>query len=173
MMMARPFCVLALVLPLSFAFAPVSTRRTCSLSATRRPSRVVLAAAADEPPPSGIATAAASAGLVANPIMWVSLWCVSATGRGLPAGPFGALGALEGVSYLVVVGFVAASLYQKASTGAGLPAGPKGLLGAAEGLSFLSVVVGLGVLAKLAGQSACVPNALPLLDYSDVLPVCR
>ena len=172
--MKATYLLSALLLPSSVAFAPATIPcRTSSLPSTRRPSRVALAAAAEDPPPSGIATAAASAGLVANPVMWISLWCVSATGRGLPEGPFGLLGALEGVSYLVVVGFVGASLYKKASTGAGLPAGPNGLLGAAEGLSFLSVVVGLGVLAKLAGQSACVPNALPLLDYSDVLPVCR
>ena len=50
--------------------------------------------------------------------------------------------ALEGISYLVVVGFVLTSLRQKIKTGAGFPAGPSGLLGAAEGLSFASVLGG-------------------------------
>ena len=49
---------------------------------------------------------------------------------GLPAGPFGLIGAAEGISYLVVIGFVASSLLSKAISGSGLPAGPRGLLGA-------------------------------------------
>ena len=113
------------------------------------------------------------AGLIASPIVWISLYSVMTTGAGLPAGPFGLLGAIEGVSYLVVVGFVGASLYRKATTGSGLPAGPGGLLGAAEGLSFLSLVGGLLVLASLVAQEGCVPNAKPILDYSDYLPICE
>ena len=62
----------------------------------------------------------------ANPRMRASLRCRC----GLPAGPFGLIGAAEGVSYLVVIGFVASSLLSKAISGSGLPAGPRGLLGA-------------------------------------------
>ncbi len=40
------------------------------------------------------------------------------------------IGAAEGISYLVVIGFVASSLLSKAISGSGLPAGPRGLLGA-------------------------------------------
>ena len=118
-------------------------------------------------------TIAAAAGLVANPIMWVSLGFVATTGGGLPAewGPL--VGALEGISYLIVVGFAGASLFSKVTTGSGLPAGRGGLLGAAEGLSFLSIVAGIGVLATLVGQQDCVPNALPIADYSDKVNVCR
>ena len=126
-----------------------------------------------EPQESPLVIASAAAGLVANPVMWVSLYSVSTTGGGLPAGPFGLVGALEGISYLVVVGFVGAALYTKATTGAGLPAGPAGLLGAAEGLSFLSILAGTIVLALLLGQQNCVPNALPLVDYSDKVNICR
>ena len=96
-----------------------------------------------------------------------------ASGGGLPAGPFGLVGALEGVSYLVIVGFVGVALRSKLTTGSGLPAGPYGLTGAAEGLSFLSVLAGLVVLAQLQLQQGCVPNALPLADYSAVVNVCK
>ena len=135
----------------------------------RRSSPAVCSASESEPP----LAAAAAAGLVANAVVLVSLFFVATTGGGLPAGPFGVLGAVEGVSYLVVLGFVGAALRSKLSTGAGLPAGPAGLLGAAEGLSFLSVVGGLAVLALLAPQQGCVPNALPLVDYSSLVRVCK
>ena len=91
----------------------------------------------------------------------------------MPAGPFGLVGLLEGVSYLVVVGYVGASVYKKVTTGTGLPAGPAGLIGACEGLSYLSLVAGLATLAFVATGQGCVPNAQPLLDYSSVLPVCK
>ena len=67
-------------------------------------------------------------------------------------GAGGALGAAEGVSYLVVLGIVAWSAATKASTGSGLPAGPAGLLGAVEGLSYLSLLAGVVVFGlKAAG----------------------
>ena len=92
---------------------------------------------------------------------------------GLPAGPFGLLGALEGVSYLVVLGFVGTSAVRKASTGTGLPPGPGGLLGAAEGLSYLTLGASLLALLNLAVGKGCVPNAEPLLDYSALVPICK
>ena len=91
------------------------------------------------------ALAAAVAGLVANPICLWSEYTLKTTGSGLPPGPGGALGAAEGVSYLVIVGLVAWSLYTKKETGSGLPAGPGGVLGAAEGFSYLSLLGGLAV----------------------------
>ena len=113
------------------------------------------------------------AGVAAQPLVWVSLYSVATTGGGLPAGPFGLLGLLEGLSYLAIVGFVAAALVSKVRTGSGLPAGPGGLLGLAEGLSFLSVAAGLAVLAYTAtGTDGCVPNALPIVDYSAYVKVC-
>jgi len=114
------------------------------------------------------------AGVCAQPLVWVSLFSVATTGGGLPAGPFGLLGLAEGLSYLTIVGFVAATLISKVRAGSGLPAGPGGLLGAAEGLSFISLAAGLAVLAYTAtGTTGCVPNALPLMDYSDYVNVCR
>ena len=85
----------------------------------------------------------------------------------------GVVGLVEGVSYLLVVGLAGAALYSKVSTGSGLPAGPGGLLGAAEGLSCLSVAAGAAVLLLLQANQGCVPNALPLADYSDRVAVCR
>ena len=55
---------------------------------------------------------------------------------GLPAGPFGLIGAAEGISYLVVIGFVASSLVavSPGSSGSGFassalwdPAPPRGV----------------------------------------------
>jgi len=42
-------------------------------------------------------------------------------------GPGGLLGALEGISYLFVVGLVGWSVFTKVKTGSGLPAGPGGV----------------------------------------------
>lgn len=103
-----------------------------------------------------------AAGFVANPVMWWSLATLKTTGCGLPAGPFGLLGALEGVSYLVVVGFVAAAIVKKVTTGSALPAGPFGLLGAAEGLSFLSCAAGLVVLGFQLADYGYLPEAVPV-----------
>ena len=165
--------VLAL-LPSAAAFVapPLALRQhpAASLQPQTRGAAPPLACVDSESTSSPLASAAAVAGLVANPVMWVSLGFVATTGGGLPAemGPF--VGALEGVSYLVVVVIVGVSAYKKVSTGSGLPAGAGGLLGAAEGLSYLSIAAGVAVLAQLVGQDSCVPNALPLADYSDALP---
>ena len=64
-------------------------------------------------------------------------------GCGLPAGPGGVVGAVEGISYLAVVGILGLSVQRKIATGGGLPAGPFGLLGAVEGLAFLAALAGL------------------------------
>eukprot|EP00966_Prymnesium_polylepis_P080532 1866067-Prymnesium_polylepis.1 len=160
--------VLILLAPTTAAFAP-TTRHTARVPTLHR----ACARACDSDDGASNAAAAAAAGLVANPVMWASLYSVATSGGGLPAGPFGIIGLTEGISYLVVVGFVGAALYKKATTGSGLPAGPAGLLGAAEGLSFLSVLAGLAVLALVATQKDCVPNALPLADYSGLVNVCR
>ena len=107
-------------------------------------------------------TSQAVLGLAAQPIMWWSLFTLKTTGCGLPAGPAGLYGALEGVSYLIVAGFVLASLYSKVRTGSGLPAGPGGLLGLAEGLSFLTAAAGLAVLGFQVIDYGYIPNAVPV-----------
>jgi len=106
--------------------------------------------------------AATALGLVAAPVVLYSEYVLKTTGCGLPAGPGGALGALEGISYLVVVGIAGFSTYKKVKTGTGLPAGPAGLLGAVEGLSFLAVLVGAVVLGLTIKDFGSVPEAVPV-----------
>lgn len=101
-------------------------------------------------------------GTVASLIMLYSEYTLKTTGCGLPAGPFGLLGAAEGVSYLGVVALVAYSIFTKFKTGSGLPAGPGGILGAAEGLSFLATVAGLVVLGFQIADYGYIPNAVPM-----------
>ena len=44
-------------------------------------------------------------GLSVQPIVWISLYFVLTTGSGLPSGPYGIIGAIEGISYLLVLYF--------------------------------------------------------------------
>lgn len=120
---------------------PVTTRSRC------------IKAAASDDDVGAAGTAAIALGLISNPIMLWSEWTLFSTGSGLPPGPGGALGAAEGISYLVILGIVAWSAATKASTGSGLPAGPAGLLGAVEGFSYLSLLAGIVVFGlKIATQ---------------------
>ncbi|KAK1743830.1 hypothetical protein QTG54_005427 [Skeletonema marinoi] len=52
-------------------------------------------------------------GLIASTIVLYSESVLFNTGCGLPAGPFGLVGAVEGISYLGVVGLIGFSLYTK------------------------------------------------------------
>ncbi|KAM7263875.1 hypothetical protein ACFE04_001558 [Oxalis oulophora] len=100
-------------------------------------------------------------GLISNPVIAWSLYTLKTTGCGLPPGPGGSIGGLEGVSYLAVVGIIGWSLYTKAKTGSGLPNGPYGLLGAVEGLSYLSLVGILVVFGLQLVQNGSIPGPLP------------
>ena len=152
--------ILALSLAESSGFAVAGYKRPLaprSPTAIAR-SRPISASAAQQQ-----ATLAASAlGLASQPIMWWSLYTLKTTGCGLPAGPFGLIGAAEGISYLVVIGFVASSILSKVTSGSGLPAGPGGLLGAAEGLSFLTAAGGLAVLGFQLADYGYLPEAVPV-----------
>ncbi|XP_057969048.1 uncharacterized protein LOC131158295 [Malania oleifera] len=105
--------------------------------------------------------AAIAGGLVSAPVIAWSLYTLKTTGCGLPPGPGGSIGALEGVSYLTVVGIVGWSLYTKAKTGSGLPNGPFGLLGAVEGLSFLSLLAIALVFGLQFLEKGSIPGPLP------------
>lgn len=100
-------------------------------------------------------------GLISAPVIGWSLYTLKTTGCGLPPGPGGSLGALEGVSYLVVVGIVGWSIYTKSKTGSGLPNGPFGLLGAVEGLSYLSLLAILVVFGLQFLEKGSIPGPLP------------
>ncbi|RDX91025.1 hypothetical protein CR513_27055, partial [Mucuna pruriens] len=104
---------------------------------------------------------AIAGGLVSTPVIGWSLYTLKVTGCGLPPGPGGSIGALEGVSYLVVLGIVAWSLYTKTKTGSGLPNGPFGLLGAVEGLSYLALLSILVVFGLQYLDHGYIPGPLP------------
>ena len=87
----------------------------------------------------------AAVGLVANPVVLLSLYSVASTGAALPQGPFGLVGTLQGVSGVVVVAMVVLASVNKARTGRGLPEGPLGLLGFSEELSRLTLLCALVV----------------------------
>lgn len=55
-------------------------------------------------------------GIIMSFVMLYSEYVLKMTGCGLPAGPFGLVGAVEGLSYLGVTGLVAFSIYTKIKT---------------------------------------------------------
>jgi len=101
-------------------------------------------------------------GLIASTIVLYSESVLFNTGCGLPAGPFGLVGAVEGISYLGVVGLIGFSLYTKIKTGSGLPAGPGGVLGAAEGVAYLAALAGILALIAQVTNYGYIPNAVPM-----------
>ena len=130
----------------AFSFSAVS--RSGIRAPLSRPSLRVRAAAGSDDDVGVAGTAAIALGLLANPICLWSEYTLATTGSGLPADVAGgALGAAEGVSYLVILGIVGWSAYTKVSTGSGLPAGFSGLLGAVEGFSYLSLLGGIVAFA--------------------------
>ena len=140
----------------SHAFAP-PTRAVVTAPNGRRPLTRTYATESDEE----LALYGAG-GVFASAVVLYSEFTLKTTGCGLPAGPFGAVGAVEGISYLAVIGIAGASLATKAKTGSGLKAGPGGLLGLAEGLAFTAIVVGLVVLAFQFQDYGYLPNAIPV-----------
>lgn len=140
----------------------VVTYKTPNKNRMQNPLKVVAMAKESSESDTGVIEKAAIAGgLFANPVIGWSLYTLKTTGCGLPPGPGGSIGALEGVSYLVVVGIVGWSLYTKAKTGSGLPNGPFGLLGAVEGLSFLSLLAILVVFGLQFLDNGSIPGPLP------------
>jgi hypothetical protein len=105
--------------------------------------------------------AAIGGGLIAVPVVAWSLYTLKTTGCGLPPGPGGSIGALEGVSFLVVFGVVGWSVYTKVKTGSGLPSGPFGLLGAVEGLSYLTILAILAVFGLQFLDYGFIPGPVP------------
>jgi hypothetical protein len=127
-------------------------------------------------------------GLLAQPIIWSSLLSVKTTGAGLPSGPFGIVGAVEGISYLLLLGWAGAGAWRRlrnndeddddnlslsSSSSSSINSTSQSLASLVENLSALSLVLGLLVLVSLVVDQGCVPNAKPILDYSAYLPVCE
>eukprot|EP00878_Enallax_costatus_P044998 GHUV01053824.1.p1 GENE.GHUV01053824.1~~GHUV01053824.1.p1 ORF type:complete len:746 (+),score=261.83 GHUV01053824.1:864-3101(+) len=85
-------------------------------------------------------------------VLW-SEFVLKETGCGLPPGPYGLLGAAEGLSYLAVLGFAGTGLAARGSTGArqGLP----GPLAVPEVLAYGALAAGLLVLASQVWAVRC------------------
>lgn len=132
-------------------FAPLSTsnagRRPKTKAYSRRSFSASCKASESSDDVGTTGKAVIALGLLANPLCLWSEYTLKTTGAGLPPGPGGALGAAEGLSYLVVLGVVGWSAITKVTTGSGLPAGPSGLLGAVEGFSYLTLLAGVIVFA--------------------------
>ena len=156
-----------LLSPAPTSLLPSTARRngfnvTHSRTMSRMASKVLCMAKESSESGGGITeTVAIAGGLVSTPVIAWSLYTLKTTGCGLPPGPGGSIGALEGVSYLAVVGIVGWSLYTKSKTGSGLPNGPFGLLGAVEGLSYLSLLAILVVFGLQFLQQGSLPGPLP------------
>ena len=114
------------------------------------------------------------AGLVASLIMLYSENVLKGTGCGLPAGPFGLVGAAEGISYLVVTGLGVSLFFSNGENGSGLftedkdkpllnrISSPGGILLIAEGMCYLTLGYGLFVLAMQITNYGYIPNAVPM-----------
>jgi hypothetical protein len=171
---------LAAILPLSVegyrTRSVVTSPRTRTntiglLPSTSRSSRLKLydkkETKVSQPSTSGIAARDAlfgkigATGVLSNLVCFYSLYVLRTTSCGLPPGFLGLEGAVEGISYLIVVGIFFWSALKKLTTGSGLWAGPFGLLGAAEGLSFLTVFGGIIVAALNLLQYGFLPGFLP------------
>jgi hypothetical protein len=76
----------------------------------------------------------------------VLLLCLSAAGCGLPPGPYGLLGAAEGLSYLTVLGFAGAGIGARVQSGG--KQGLQGPLAVPETLAYGALAAGLMVLAS-------------------------
>eukprot|EP00240_Pyramimonas_obovata_P014858 CAMPEP_0118925502 /NCGR_PEP_ID=MMETSP1169-20130426/3383_1 /TAXON_ID=36882 /ORGANISM="Pyramimonas obovata, Strain CCMP722" /LENGTH=210 /DNA_ID=CAMNT_0006866819 /DNA_START=43 /DNA_END=675 /DNA_ORIENTATION=- len=107
--------------------------------------------------------------LLAEAVVFVSLKSVFENGCGLPPSLGGLTSLVEGVSYLGVVGVLAASAVTKVQTGSGLPTGrdgyelgPGALLGLAEGVAYLYLLAAIVFLAYATangGLDAVLPEA--------------
>ena len=128
---------------------------------------------------NGTVTAIDSIIFACQPIVWISLYSVATNGSGLPAGPGGIVGAIEGISYLIVVIFALfpSSLLSTKNTDATTTSNSTATTVTATAttqiISRLTITIGLFVLIGLIFDQGCVPNAKPILDYSAYLPICN
>lgn len=96
------------------------------------------------------------------PILAYSELTLLRTGCGLPAGPYGLIGAAEGVSYLVISAIVILSLYSKFSTRTETANKEEGnIISFIEAVSLFLAVSGLAIAAYTAVIYGGLPNAVP------------
>lgn len=100
-------------------------------------------------------------GTIASIVVLRSEFILKTTGCGLPAGPFGLVGAIEGVSYLGVVATCATAAVGYFSED-GLEGSDSITRRLAITLSVSAVVVGVAVLAFQLTDYGFIPNAVPM-----------
>ena len=100
-------------------------------------------------------------GSIASIIVLYSEFVLKTTGCGLPAGPFGVVGAVEGVSYLGVVATCGAAAVDYFSED-GLEGSDKPTRRLATTLGVTAAVVGIVVLALQVLDYGYIPNAVPM-----------
>lgn len=92
----------------------------------------------------------ANCALISSPACFAT-----AAGCGLPPGPYGLMGAAEGLSYLTVLGFAGAGVGARVNSGG--KQGLQGALAIPETLAYGALAAGLMVLASqvCVGLRAC------------------
>lgn len=100
-------------------------------------------------------------GILASVVVLYSEFVLKNTGCGLPAGPFGIVGAVEGVSYLGVVATCAFAVVEGVS-GEDATATTTTTRKIATALAGLAAVVGILVLASQVTNYGYIPNAVPM-----------
>jgi len=104
-------------------------------------------------------------GSIASIVVLRSEFVLKTTGCGLPAGPFGIVGAVEGLSYLGVVATCLTTVIGYFSTeDAGSSGGENKDIATtvATALSFTAVGIGVAVLAFQLTDYGYIPNAVPM-----------
>lgn len=99
-------------------------------------------------------------GTIASIVVLYSEFTLKTTGCGLPAGPFGLVGAVEGVSYLGVVGICATAAVGLVSEENSPEPTVAGRL--ATTLGLVAAIVGIAVLAFQVLDYGYIPNAVPM-----------
>ena len=98
-------------------------------------------------------------GITASLVVLFSEYTLKATGCGLPAGPFGIVGAVEGLSYLGVVGICANAASKFFSED---EEGDTGARRIATTLGVSAALVGIAVLVFQIADYGYIPNAVPM-----------
>ena len=100
-------------------------------------------------------------GSLASTVVLYSEFVLKTTGCGLPAGPFGLVGAIEGVSYLGVVATCAAAAVDYFSE-EGLEGSENPTRRLATALGLSAALIGIAVLAFQVTDYGYIPNAVPM-----------
>lgn len=115
-------------------------------------------------------------GIMIQPLLiWTSLFCVFTTGHGLPPGPFGLLGASEGIAYLYVLlifaqKFIFTTTTTTTTKNTNASTSSDEIL---KNITLVTVVLAILTFLQLFASQGCLPNAKPLFDYSDYVTVCN